>query len=255
MEAGAADPDPLLRGAAMDTLLAAPAQERVRIAAALIDDPSRIVRIKAARALAIAPDEGMTPDIRNRLQPLFEAYVESQRANADRPEPLINLGLFYADRRDALSAEAAYRQAMRLEPDFVPAYVNLADLYRAYGRDADAEGTLAAGLAKVRGDADLAHAMGLLRIRQGRRTEALDILRQASDAAPQNPRYAFVLGVALHDSGEGAQAITALESALARFPNDPEILGALVSYTDETGDAASAQTYRNRLDALSADEG
>jgi Flp pilus assembly protein TadD len=255
VEAGAADPDPLLRGAAMDTLLAAPAQERVRIAAALIDDPSRIVRIKAARALAIAPDEGMTPDIRKRLQPLFKAYVESQRANADRPEPLINLGLFYADRRDALSAEAAYRQAMQLEPDFVPAYVNLADLYRAYGRDADAESALATGLAKVRGDADLSHAMGLLRIRQGRRTEALDILRQASDAAPQNPRYAFVLGVALHDSGESAKAIETLGSALARFPNDPEILDALVSYTDETGDAASAEAYRKRLEALRADEG
>ena len=250
VEAGAADPDPLLRGAAMDTLLAAPPQERVRIAAALIDDPSRVVRIKAARALAIAPDEGMTPAMRSRLQPLFEAYVESQRANADRPEPLINLGLFYTDRRDALSAEGAYREAMRLEPDFVPAYVNLADLYRAYGRDADAESTLTAGLTKASGDADLTHAMGLLRIRQGRRAEALDLLQQAADAAPGNARYAFVLGVALHDSGQVAEAITALESALSRFPHDVELLNALASYTGEAGDGARARDYRRRLEAL-----
>jgi len=250
VEAGAADPDPLLRGAAMDTLLAAPPQERVRIAAALIDDPSRIVRIKAARALAIAPDEGMTAAMRSRLQPLFDAFVESQRANADRPEPLINLGLFHAERRDALAAEASYRAAMRLEPDFVPAYVNLADLYRAYGRDADAESTLAAGLAKAAGDADLTHAMGLLRVRQGRHADALDLLRQAAVAAPQNPRYAFVLGVALHDTGQGAQAIEVLEAALTRFPNDTDLLGALAAYASELGDQARAGAYARRLDAL-----
>ena len=253
VEAGAGDPDPMLRGAAMDTLLVAPPQERVRIAAALIDDPSRIVRIKAARALAIAPDEGMTPAMRARLQPLFEEYIASQRANTDRPEPLINLGLFYADRRDALAAEAAYREAMRLEPDFVPAYVNLADLYRAYGRDADAESTLAAGLGKASGDADLTHAMGLLRIRQGRRDEALDLLQQAASAAPGNPRYAFVLGVALHDGGQGAKAITTLESALARFPYNPELLGALLSYTEEAGEGVRAGAYRTRLEALRPD--
>jgi predicted CXXCH cytochrome family protein len=253
VEAGAGDPDPMLRGAAMDTLLVAPPQERVRIAAALIDDPSRIVRIKAARALAIAPDEGMTPAMRARLQPLFDEYIASQRANADRPEPLINLGLFYADRRDALAAEAAYREAMRLEPDFVPAYVNLADLYRAYGRDADAESTLAAGLGKASGDADLTHAMGLLRIRQGRRDEALDLLQQAASAAPGNPRYAFVLGVALHDGGQGAKAITTLESALARFPYNPELLGALLSYTEEAGEGVRAGAYRTRLEALRPD--
>lgn len=250
VEAGAADPDPLLRGAAMDTLLAAPPQERMRIAASLIEDPSRIVRVKAARALAIAPDAGMTPAMRARLQPLFDRYVESQRANADRPEPLINLGLFYMDRRDAVAAEAAYREAMRLEPDFVPAYVNLADLYRARGRDADAERTLAAGLAKASGDADLTHAMGLLRIRQGRLEEALDLLRQASDAAPQNPRYVFVLGVALHDSGQASEAITALESGLARFPNDVELLNALASYTSEAGDGVRAGDFRRRLEEL-----
>jgi len=132
----------------------------------------------------------------------------------------------------------------------VPAYVNLADLYRAYGRDADAESTLTAGLTKASGDADLTHAMGLLRIRQGRRAEALDLLQQAAEAAPGNARYAFVLGVALHDSGQVAEAITALESALSRFPHDVELLNALASYTGEAGDGARARDYRRRLEAL-----
>jgi predicted Zn-dependent protease len=95
--------------------------------------------------------------------------------------------------------------------------------------------------------------MGLLRIRQGRRDEALDLLQQAASAAPGNPRYAFVLGVALHDGGQGAKAITTLESALARFPYNPELLGALLSYTEEAGEGVRAGAYRTRLEALRPD--
>ena len=250
VEESASAPDALLRGAAMDTLLSAPPQERVRIAASLIDDPSRIVRIKAARALAIAPDAGMPATMRARVQSLFREYVAAQRANAERPEALINLGLFYTDRGDAQAAEAAYREALGREPDVVPAYANLADLYRAGGRDAEAEATLVEGLSRAKGDADLTHALGLLRVRQGRRSEALDLLRQAAEAAPGNPRYAFVLGVALHDSGETAQAISVLETALLRFPANPDLLGALAAYAAERGDGARAEGYRARLDAL-----
>lgn len=247
IEAGARDPDPMVRGAAMDALLAVPPQERVRIAAGLIDDPSRLVRIKAARVLAVAPDDGMAPPMRARLQKVFDEYIASQRANADRPESHINLGLFHAERRDPLAAEAAYRAAMTLEPDFLPAYLNLADLYRAHGREAEAEASLAAGLALAPGNADLSHALGLLRVRQGRLDEALPLLAQAAQAAPDNLRYAYIHGIALNDSGHPAQAIAELERALARFPNSPELLTALRDYSRAAGDEAAAARYEKRL--------
>ncbi len=45
---------------------------------------------------------------------VFGKYIALQRANADRPEAHINLGLFYSERRDAVKAEAEYRAALRL---------------------------------------------------------------------------------------------------------------------------------------------
>ena len=129
----------------------------------------------------------------------------------------------------------------------MPAYANLADLYRAYGRDADAEQTLTAGLATANGDAGLTHALGLLRVRQGRRTEALTLLQQAAGTAPENPRYALVLGIALHDSGKRREAIDTLDASLDRFPYDPDIIAALIRYSEEGGDSARAAAYRNRL--------
>ena len=238
IEVGLADPDPMLRGAALESLLAAPPAVRARLAVGLIDDPSHVVRIKAARALAIASDQGMSTETRARLDAVFAEYVASQRANADRPEARLNLGLFYSERRDVLRSEEEYRAAIALDPQFVPAYLNLADLYRSYHRDSDAETVLAAGLQKAPGNADLTHALGLLRVRQGRMADALALLARAARLDPGNPRYAYVYGVALHDSGHSAKAVAVLEQALRRFPDDPNLQSALASYTH---DAAKVQ--------------
>ena len=250
IERGLADADPLVRGAALDTLLAAPPGERVRLAAGLVDDPARIVRLKAARALAVAPDDGMGADLRARMHKAFAEYIDSQRANADRPEAHMNLGLFYTERNDPRQAEAEYRAALALQPDFVPGYANLADLYRTYQRDADAEAVLQTGLQKVPGNADLSHALGLVRVRAGRVADALPLLAHAAQADPANARYAYVYGVALHDSGQAKSGATVLEQALKRFPADREILYALAGYARDAGDTAHADAYAKRLAAL-----
>jgi Tfp pilus assembly protein PilF len=247
LEAGLADPDPMVRGAALDVLLGAPPQERIRLALGLIGDPSTIVRIKVARALAIMPDQGGDAALRVQLDKAFTEYVASQRANADRPEAHLNLGLFYSERRDPKQAEAEYRAALALQADFIPADVNLADLYRSYSRDADAEKVLTSGLQLVPGNADLLHALGLLRVRQKRLSEALPLLEEAARADPSNPRYAYVYGVALHDSGQGKQGMAVLQRALVRFPGNPELLAALAAYARNAGDTKHAEAYAKRL--------
>jgi tetratricopeptide (TPR) repeat protein len=252
LESGLADPDAMLRGAALDALITAPPQERVRLALGLIDDPSAIVRIKAARVLAIIPDQGGDATMRAQLEKVFAEYVASQRANADRPEAHLNLGLFYVERRDPQRAEAEYRAALALEADFVPAYVNLADLYRIYHREADAETMLTDGLQEVPGNPDLQHALGLLRVRQGRIADALPLLEGAARADPNNARYAFIYGVALHDSGHAKQGVSVMERALLRFPRDPNLLSALAAYARDAGDPKRAEAYAKRLADMSA---
>jgi tetratricopeptide (TPR) repeat protein len=250
LEAGLADPDAMVRGAALDVLLGAPPQERIQLALGLIDDPSRIVRIKAARVLAIMPDQGGNTAWRAQLDKVFAEYVASQRANADRPEAHLNLGLYYIERRDPKQAEAEYRAALALQSDFIPADVNLADLYRSSGRDADAEKVLTGGLQLVPGNADLLHALGLLRVRQKRLGEALPLLEAAAHADPNNPRYAYVYGVALHDSSQGRQGMAVLQRALVRFPGNPELLSALAAYARDAGDRKHAAAYAERLSKI-----
>jgi len=250
LEAALADTDAMVRAAALDTLLSAPPVERQRLAVGLIDDPSRIVRIKAARALAVAQPQGMGSDMQARLDKVFAEYVASQRANAERPEAHMNLGLFYVDRRDPVRSEAEYRAALALQPDFIPAFVNLADLYRAYKRDAEAEAVLTEGLQKAPGNADLSHALGLLRVREGHVAEALPLLADAARANPANARYAYVYGIALHDGGQEKKGVSVLEQALKRFPANAELLNALAGYARASGDTVRADAYARRLEAL-----
>ena len=84
-----------------------------------------------------------------------------QTYNADRPEGRMSLGNVYAQRSDVGGAIAEYRKAIAIDPTFVAAYANLADLYRAGGVDAEAEKTLREGLARNPRDAALHHALGL----------------------------------------------------------------------------------------------
>lgn len=242
--------DPLLRAAALDTLLSFPSDLRATLAERLADDPVKAVRVKAGRALAAAPLEGVAPEQRKKRERAFAEYVASQEAVAERPESHANLGTFYAERGGNERAEAEYRHAIRLQPDFVPAYVNLADLYRSLGREPDAGATLAEGLKRVPADASLLHTLGLLRVREKRSAEALPLLKRAAEAQPANARFAYVYGIALHSSGKQTEGIAVLKRALERSPNDPDLLFGLAAFSREAGRPPEARDYAKRFAAV-----
>ena len=242
--------DPLLRVAALDTLLSFPAQVRVPLAERLADDPVKAVRVKAGRVLAVAPLENIPSGQRSRIERAFAEYVASQEAVAERPESHANLGTFFAERGDAARAEAEYRHSMRLQPDYVPAYINLADLYRSTGREPDAAATLTEGLKRVPGDASLLHTLGLQQVREKRTVEALALLKRAAEAQPANARFAYVYGVALHSTGRQKDGIAALKRALERSPYDPDLLFGLAAFSRESNQLPAARDYAQRFAAV-----
>ena len=65
--------------------------------------------------------------------------VALETAVAERPEAHLNLGNLYMRQGRVKEAEDELNIALRLDPRNVPALVNLADLCRATGREADAE--------------------------------------------------------------------------------------------------------------------
>lgn len=250
----AASPDALLHGAALDALLSFPAQARAALALSLAGDATLDLRAKAGRALAAVPDAALSAPQRAQRQQLFDDYVATELAQADRPEAHFNLGNAYTERGAAQAAEREFRAALRLDPAFVPAYANGSDLYRALGREDQAAAMLRQGLRAVPGDATLLHLLGLQRVRSGDRGAALELLRQAAARAPDNAHFSYVYAVALHDAGQQPSALALLRQALLRSPYDAELLSGAAQFAAEAGDAAQAQQYRQRYAALAGEE-
>ena len=222
-----------------------------RLASPLLSDPSRGVRIRAASLLAAVPTANQPPADRERFERAAAEFIAAQRFNADRPESRAALGKLLCPTRPVAEAETEYKAALRLSPQYAPAAINLADLYRqTRPRQRRRKGAARRALLLRPQDAGLHHALGLALVRLKRPDEALDELRRAAELDPGEARYAYVYAVALHSAGRGGEAVAVLKDNLARHPNDRDTQSALVAFGREGGTAGSALEYPKQLDRM-----
>ncbi|SFJ97350.1 tetratricopeptide repeat protein [Methylocapsa palsarum] len=245
-----ADPSPLVRAAAPRALAVSPSAAMIEAMAPLLGDPVRAVRIEAARALAGADQQAMTPEQRNAFAAAYAELFAAEMIDAERPEAHLNLGLLETKLRRGDEADAQYQTALRLDPNFVPALVNLADLDRMRGMNGQGANLLRKAMAIEPSNADIKHSLGLALVRQKNYAEALPLLREASELAPGEARYAYVYAIAINSTGAHGQALNLLEQAHKRHPANRDILLALISISRETGDLAGALAHARELAAL-----
>ena len=137
-----------------------PPPEQARVLGPLLSDPLLAVRIEAARAAA-GFEDSLTAEQRAAWQRAAAEYLATLGYTADRPEARVALGSFQSRLRRHDAAQAAFAQAIALDPAFVPAYLNAADDLRAQKRDAEGRQLLQQGLAHAPKDAALHYALGL----------------------------------------------------------------------------------------------
>ena len=230
------DPDPLIRAAAPRALPGSPPPRFVDA-----------VRIEAARSLAETDLLALTPDQQTAFVKATAELVAAEMIDADRPETHLNLGLLDLRRRQLTEAEGEYRTALRLDPSFVPALVNLADLDRARGMDDEGAELLRKAIAIEPDNADARYALGLYLVRKHDYPEALDLLRRAHELTPENARYAYVYAAALNSSGAAGEALALLEQAHQQHPTDRSVLMALVSIARDQGEFTVALRHAREL--------
>jgi predicted CXXCH cytochrome family protein len=224
LERAAADPDPLVRLGVAHGLTALSTEDAIQVGSALLGDPTRAVRVEAARALAGVNIESLTPAVATRLQRAVDELIAVERASAERPESHVNLARIFERLGRETDAEQELNAALRLDPHFVPALVNLADLDRARGRENEAERWLREAMATAPLSAAPIHALGLLEVRRGQRDQALALLAKAVELDPTNARYAYVYAIALAESGQTKQAKVVVAGARRRLPKDAFLL-------------------------------
>jgi len=250
IQAQLASEDPLLRMAALNALGGA-GQQQLAPAFRLLWDDVRSVRIAAARLLAPLSRQMQLPQrLQQQLDKGVEEYIQVQRFNGERPESQASLGGLYASLGQYTQAETNYRKALRLQPHYVPAYINMAQLLSNRNREQEAFGLLNAGRKRVPDNADLEHATGLSLVRQKKLEPALEYLAKAAKLAPELPRYSYVYGVALNTAGQVERSLQVLEAAHQHSPANADILLALVNYNKAAGHLDAARAYGRKLQQL-----
>jgi len=234
------DDDSVVRAAAIPVLASADAATQRSLLIPLLRDASRLVRMDAARSLVGEAEIGLEGEDRTAFDKALAEYVEGQLFNAERPEAHSNLGSLYLEQGKLDQGRTAFRTAIDVDPTFMPAAVLLADLERTAGDELAAEAVLLAALDRNPNSGPVQHALGFSLIRRQRLDEAISYLTKAAENEPGDPRFVYVLAVALRQTGKRAEAMQLLKSIRARHPYDREVLVALVSYEIEAQDFSSA---------------
>ncbi len=229
------DPDPLLRIAALRSLRPFPAEIKLSIGSATLSDPVLSVRIQSALVFADVRD--LLPLEQTRA---FGRAAEEYRAAytmlSSTPDATVNLGNFELANGNMARAISHFERALKIDPGYAPARLNLVDALRQTQNEARVEELLLQGISLAPGNAALRHALGLALVRTGQTEAGVDELRLASELEPTGQRYVYVLGVALNSLGQQSAALDLLGRAYQKFPADYDIGWALATILRDSGD-------------------
>jgi Tfp pilus assembly protein PilF len=180
-------------------------------------------------------------------------YREALRLKPDYPIAHNDLGTVLAEQGRPREAEAEFREAVRLKPDYPRAHYNLGNALRDQGRPKEAEAAFREAI-RLQPDYPEAHCNpGHTLRQQGRFAEALVCLKRGHELGLKQPgwRYPSAQWV------QQAERLAALESKLAAFlkgtyrPTDnQERLGLVEISVPKQRYRAAAQLY---ADAFAAD--
>jgi lipopolysaccharide biosynthesis regulator YciM len=153
---------------------------------------------------------------------------------------------------DLVGGIAAFRDALRVQADFVPAAVALGDAYLHTGEAAQA-------LRVWERAADAQPALPLLsriehqRREEGRPTRMIALYQSAAARQPDNHAIALALGRVYFDLAMLDEAVEQLEKVEVRAPDLPVIHAYLGMVFEQRGQTAAAlDEYRRALRSLSS---
>jgi tetratricopeptide (TPR) repeat protein len=228
------DPSPLVRASVVAAL-----GERLDRAngEALLNaagDDYRLVRVRAAAALAAIPEERLPVEPRARVRAALAELMDSMKSRPDDVASHYNLGNFHMARGQMPEAVAEFDTATRLQPEALPPYVNAALAYNALGQNDKAEASLRRALRLDPTNAPALLNLGMLLAEMGKMAEAEQAFRAAFKANPHSAQAAYNLGVLL-SKAHPAEALDWCQRAAGLAPGNPQYGYTYAFYLHQAG--------------------
>ena len=216
-DAASRDPDGLVRYAAISGLFSLEPKRRLGAFARLLSDPLRAVRSHSANIAISQLNATEQSALQPQLGLALAEYVDENLLNAETPGANVNLASIALYRGDLPQAQTYLEDALSINPQFVPALLNMADLLRAQNKDRDAQPYLltALNLNLDLGLAEVEYAYAMWLVRNGSQPLALIHLQRAHETEPETPQWAYAYAIAMHSLGQTEGALTLLRSLSA----------------------------------------
>jgi Flp pilus assembly protein TadD len=229
--------------------------------------------------------EGQTLMDGGRAREALDAFMRAQRARPDRREPYMLIAglcesagmpdvgipvlrqavergdenqaaysfmlavlLERADDREG--AEGAYRDAIRLDPTFAPAYGNLGQFLFTGGRNREALEIMHQASERFPGYALLGLQYAELLLRDGRLDAAEPVARAIVESRNPPPQSHYLMGLIHLQRGENGAARTRLETATRLDPEDARAWYQLANACDRLGDPGGSARALTEFEAL-----
>ncbi|WP_373030856.1 tetratricopeptide repeat protein [Sulfurovum sp.] len=205
--------------------------------------------MEAARQLSAFPLGQLDAEKKKVVKKAFDEYEKVLLFTAERPETQLSLAMFYVNLKMPEKADKAYVEAMRLQPQFVPAYINYSNFLVQQGENKKAFEILQKGLDNVPNIAIFHHALGLLYVRNKETEKAIPELKKSVELDKDNPLFSYVYAVSIGEENP-KEAIKVLEESYAKHTGDMQIVSGLVYYTKKICDTAKSAMYEEKLKAL-----
>ncbi len=168
------------------------------------------------------------------------------------PMPILHLrladALRHTGRNDA--ALVQYKNAARLNPNVVEAWVGVGNTALALNRDAEAERVLERAVAMLPGSFETLNQLGIAYHRRGKFPDAQNAYRSAIHENGRSAHVYFNLGVALASDNKPVEAAEAFENAVSLQPTLLPAHRYLAQLFDGMGDPERAERHRRAFGAL-----
>ena len=243
------DPSALVRTHAVTAFEAQPADVRQQYLPPMLHDSARAVRMEAARMLAGIDAKTLNEKDRAAWASALDEYRAAQTALPDHPEGYANLGNLAYHQGNSYEAIRRMKQAISVDPHFMPAYQSLAVLYSQIGANDRAIETLQQAIAHALPEqqSELYYTLGLAYAERQDMTAARGALEQSIAMNSQNSAAHYNLAVVLQHLNQPDESARQLKLALELNPEDDRSRYALLQLLMQQRHFAEAQTVLNTL--------
>jgi tetratricopeptide (TPR) repeat protein len=151
-----------------------------------------------------------------KLDEAEAAFKEILTKNPGIPQVHYNLGYIYGQKKDWAGAEAAFKKALELKPDYSDASVALARIYQDSG-----QGDKAMALMSQAGeDPKVLFNLGVMQLNANKHDEAEAAFKKAEALDPANPEIQFHLATIAINKGQNQECLARLEKYLSMSPKN-----------------------------------